>query len=217
MTWTQLLQAAVYYASRALGKVHKAPFQPCFVEGVQHFLIHAGGAKVGEEGREIREIGGEGRRRKKGKRRKKKKNGRWAEILRSRVSLLGLASLRLPVLLKTFSLSPPPLQILDGIGSSLGLEESYLTPSRAVLSDYGNVSALALLGVILARWRQKPPPHLCLQRCTLCSLPSQVSSSTTWYTLGYIESVRGVKRGAKVLQIGVGSGIKCGVNVFKVR
>lgn len=43
-----------------------------------------------------------------------------------------------------------------------------------------------------------------------------VSSSTTWYTLGYVESVRGVKRGDKVLQVGVGSGIKCGVNVWQV-
>jgi 3-ketoacyl-CoA synthase len=42
-----------------------------------------------------------------------------------------------------------------------------------------------------------------------------VSSSTTWYTLGYIESVRGAKKGEKLLQIGVGSGIKCGVNVWK--
>lgn len=33
-----------------------------------------------------------------------------------------------------------------------------------------------------------------------------VSSSTTWYTLGYVESVRGVKAGDKVMQIGVGSG-----------
>lgn len=44
-----------------------------------------------------------------------------------------------------------------------------------------------------------------------------VSSSTTWYTLSFIESVRGVRAGDKVLQIGVGSGIKCGVNVWKVR
>lgn len=37
------------------------------------------------------------------------------------------------------------------------------------------------------------------------------------YTLSFIEAVRGVNRGDKVLQIGVGSGIKCGVNVWKVR
>lgn len=42
-----------------------------------------------------------------------------------------------------------------------------------------------------------------------------VSSSTTWYTLGYVESVRGSKKGDKLLQIGVGSGIKCGVNVWQ--
>lgn len=42
-----------------------------------------------------------------------------------------------------------------------------------------------------------------------------VSSSTTWYTLGYVESVRGAKKGDRLLQIGVGSGIKCGVNVWR--
>jgi 3-ketoacyl-CoA synthase len=43
-----------------------------------------------------------------------------------------------------------------------------------------------------------------------------VSSSTTWYTLGYVESVRGVRAGQRVLQVGVGSGVKCGVNVWQV-
>jgi 3-oxoacyl-[acyl-carrier-protein] synthase III len=44
-----------------------------------------------------------------------------------------------------------------------------------------------------------------------------VSSSTTWYTLGFIESMRGVRKGDTVLQVGVGSGVKCGINVWKVR
>ena len=43
-----------------------------------------------------------------------------------------------------------------------------------------------------------------------------VSSSTTWYALSYIETVQGVAAGDKVLQIGVGSGIKCGVNVWQM-
>ncbi|KAG2441061.1 hypothetical protein HXX76_003914 [Chlamydomonas incerta] len=42
-----------------------------------------------------------------------------------------------------------------------------------------------------------------------------VSSSTTWYTLAHVETVSGVRRGERVLQVGVGSGIKCGVNVWK--
>eukprot|EP00798_Chlamydomonas_sp_ICE-L_P023266 gene23266-30495_t len=42
-----------------------------------------------------------------------------------------------------------------------------------------------------------------------------VSSSTTWYALAFIESMQGVKRGDKVLQVGVGSGVKCGVNVWQ--
>ncbi|KAG2441030.1 hypothetical protein HXX76_003883 [Chlamydomonas incerta] len=42
-----------------------------------------------------------------------------------------------------------------------------------------------------------------------------VSSSTTWYALTHVETVGGVRRGERVLQVGVGSGIKCGVNVWK--
>jgi 3-ketoacyl-CoA synthase len=41
------------------------------------------------------------------------------------------------------------------------------------------------------------------------------SSSTTWYIMGYIESCRGVKKGDVTLQIGMGSGMKAGVAVWK--
>lgn len=57
-----------------------------------------------------------------------------------------------------------------------------------------------------------------LTHSVISILPAgNVSSSSTWYTLGFIESVRGVKKGDQVLQVGVGSGIKCGLNVWKVR
>ncbi|MEW5309620.1 MAG: hypothetical protein WDW38_001498 [Sanguina aurantia] len=42
-----------------------------------------------------------------------------------------------------------------------------------------------------------------------------ISSSTTWYTMADVETTRGVKQGDKLLQIGMGSGIKCGVNVWQ--
>ncbi|GLC50089.1 hypothetical protein PLESTB_000341000 [Pleodorina starrii] len=42
-----------------------------------------------------------------------------------------------------------------------------------------------------------------------------VSSSTTWYTLAFVETTAGLKAGERVMQVGVGSGIKCGVNVWK--
>jgi len=71
-------------------------------------------------------------------------------------------------------------KVLDGVGKELQLGSSSLEPSRMVLHDYGNVS-----------------------------------SSSTWYAMGYLESVRGVRKGQKLLQIGVGSGIKCGVNVWQ--
>jgi hypothetical protein len=50
----------------------------------------------------------------------------------------------------------------------------------------------------------------------VCVPAGNVSSSTTWYTLAAIESLRGLRKGDTVLQIGVGSGVKCGVNVWKV-
>ncbi|KAF6254699.1 FAE1/Type III polyketide synthase-like protein-domain-containing protein [Scenedesmus sp. NREL 46B-D3] len=111
-------QIAAYAATELQRKVlgRKVPaYKPVFTECLDHFLIHAGGAKV-----------------------------------------------------------------LDGIGKELQLDEAAMEPSRMVLHDYGNVS-----------------------------------SSTTWYTLGYVESVRGAKKGDRLLQIGVGSGIKCGVNVWR--
>lgn len=97
--------AATEVQRKILGKKMPA-YKPQFTKCVDHFLIHAGGAKV-----------------------------------------------------------------LDGIGKELQLDEFALEPSRMVLHDYGNVS-----------------------------------SSTTWYTMGYLESVRGTKKGDKLLQIGVGSG-----------
>ncbi|KAF8071135.1 CUT1 [Scenedesmus sp. PABB004] len=110
----QIAAYAATEASRRLLGSKAPPYKPRFAECVDHFLIHAGGAKV-----------------------------------------------------------------LDGIGKELQLDDAALEPSRAVLHDYGNIS-----------------------------------SSTTWYTLGFVESVRGVRRGERLLQIGVGSGIKCGVNVW---
>lgn len=115
LTFGQIAKYATTEIQRKLSSGKVAPYKPRFTECLEHFLIHAGGAKV-----------------------------------------------------------------LDGIGKELMLDEEALTPSRAVLHDYGNVS-----------------------------------SSTTWYTLGYVESVLGAKKGDRLLQIGVGSGIKCGVNVWR--
>lgn len=36
-----------------------------------------------------------------------------------------------------------------------------------------------------------------------------VSSSSVWYVLAFIEHFRGIKRGSKVLQLAFGSGFKC--------
>ncbi|KAF5841900.1 FAE1/Type III polyketide synthase-like protein-domain-containing protein [Dunaliella salina] len=107
--------AATYAVRKLLGPDAASPYTPNFSGPVQHFALHAGGARV-----------------------------------------------------------------LDGIAKAMQLEEYDMAPSRAVLHDYGNVS-----------------------------------SSTTWYTLGFIETVRGVQKGDTILQVGVGSGIKCGVNYWQ--
>ena len=41
------------------------------------------------------------------------------------------------------------------------------------------------------------------------------SSSTTWYTMAYLESQALVKRGHRVMQVGAGGGMKGGVNVYR--
>ncbi|KAL6763254.1 FAE1/Type III polyketide synthase-like protein-domain-containing protein [Haematococcus lacustris] len=41
------------------------------------------------------------------------------------------------------------------------------------------------------------------------------SCSTTWYSMAYIETCQGVKKNQRVLQLGVGGGMKAGVNVWR--
>eukprot|EP00798_Chlamydomonas_sp_ICE-L_P015298 gene15298-21383_t len=115
LTVRQKAEFAVNWVQRQMYGDKVPSYVPKFNQSVEHFMIHAGGAKV-----------------------------------------------------------------LDGIGKALSLTEEDLKPSRAVLWNFGNVS-----------------------------------SSTTWYTLANLESVKGVCSGDKLVQIGVGSGIKCGVNIWK--
>jgi 3-ketoacyl-CoA synthase len=43
------------------------------------------------------------------------------------------------------------------------------------------------------------------------------SCSTTWYVLGFLETAEGIKRGQTVMQIGMGGGMKAGVNVWRAQ
>lgn len=56
-----------------------------------------------------------------------------------------------------------------------------------------------------------------------CVIPSfaslrdfgNTSSSTTWYTMAYLESIGAVKRGHNIMQVGAGGGMKGGVNIWR--
>lgn len=41
------------------------------------------------------------------------------------------------------------------------------------------------------------------------------SSSTTWYTIAYLESQSMVKKGQQIMQVGAGGGMKGGVNIWR--
>ncbi len=41
------------------------------------------------------------------------------------------------------------------------------------------------------------------------------SCSSTWYVMAYMESLRGVERGQTIMQLGIGGGMKTGVNVWR--
>lgn len=41
------------------------------------------------------------------------------------------------------------------------------------------------------------------------------SCSTTWYVMAYMESINGMKRNQTVMQIGMGGGMKAGVNIWR--
>jgi hypothetical protein len=58
------------------------------------------------------------------------------------------------------------------------------------------------------------PPPPCSNRADLLHC-SALFTVNTRYTLGYVESVLGAKRGERVLQVGVGSGVKCSVSVWR--
>eukprot|EP01023_Acetabularia_acetabulum_P019368 TRINITY_DN1985_c0_g1_i1.p1 TRINITY_DN1985_c0_g1~~TRINITY_DN1985_c0_g1_i1.p1 ORF type:complete len:532 (-),score=95.35 TRINITY_DN1985_c0_g1_i1:1077-2603(-) len=69
--------------------------------------------------------------------------------------------------------------VIEEIEKQLALTEDLITPSKATLSRYGNVS-----------------------------------SSSVWYILAYLETKKGVRRGDRIWQIAFGSGFKCNSSVW---
>lgn len=43
LTWRQLGEAAANWVQKAVLKAKVPAYRPCFAEGLQHFLLHAGG------------------------------------------------------------------------------------------------------------------------------------------------------------------------------
>lgn len=69
-------------------------------------------------------------------------------------------------------------------------------------------------GVPLEPAGEHQRPYLALPDTLV--LPHLAPGPLFRYALSYIECVQGIKKGDTVMQIGVGSGIKCGVLVWKV-
>eukprot|EP01026_Neomeris_dumetosa_P025987 TRINITY_DN2128_c0_g1_i4.p1 TRINITY_DN2128_c0_g1~~TRINITY_DN2128_c0_g1_i4.p1 ORF type:complete len:561 (-),score=55.44 TRINITY_DN2128_c0_g1_i4:425-1951(-) len=69
--------------------------------------------------------------------------------------------------------------VIEEIEKQLSLTEDLITPSKATLSRYGNVS-----------------------------------SSSVWYILAYLETKQGIRRGDRIWQIAFGSGFKCNSAVW---
>jgi 3-ketoacyl-CoA synthase len=59
-----------------------------------------------------------------------------------------------------------------------------------------------------------PPPKMMPSFAALRDY-ANTSASSTWYVLSYIEAVDGLRKGDTVMQLGVGAGVKCGINVWK--
>lgn len=61
----------------------------------------------------------------------------------------------------------------------------------------------------------KLPPQKVMPSLAALRDYGNTSGSTTYYCWSYVESVQNVKKGHIVLQAGVGSGIKAGINIWK--
>ena len=71
----------------------------------------------------------------------------------------------------------------------------------------------------MCAWRRNAPyiTHLShtLPHTFPHTSPGNISSSSIWYVLAYLETFPGVRRGARIWQMGFGSGFKCNSAVWK--
>jgi 3-ketoacyl-CoA synthase len=58
-----------------------------------------------------------------------------------------------------------------------------------------------------------PQEHMLPSFATLRDY-GNTSCSTTWYVMAYLESITGVSSGQKIMQVGLGGGMKAGVNIW---
>ncbi|KAF8069577.1 KCS2 [Scenedesmus sp. PABB004] len=108
--------------------------------------------------------------------------------------------------------------VLKGIQAGMRLPASAMLPSFAALRDYGNTSCSTT-------WCAAAPPPLPLPlhscgrrrggrgRDAACARRTRAAPGR--YVMAYMESCGGVRKGARVMQVGMGGGMKAGVNVWR--
>ncbi|KAG2499530.1 hypothetical protein HYH03_002476 [Edaphochlamys debaryana] len=107
--------------------------------------------------------------------------------------------------------SPPPRRSPSSSSSSPSYRPNFQQSTvRHFLLHAGGAKVLDGLGEAL----QLDEGRLGPSRAVLRDY-GNVSSSSTWYALAHVETEAGVRAGERLMQVGVGSGMKSGVNVWQ--
>jgi hypothetical protein len=90
--------------------------------------------------------------------------------------------------------------VIEGLGAQLQLDERQRQPSAQTLYHYGAHSIPGCLRVHTVATVAQPNSASHNYKPPASFDPGNTSSSTVWYSLGFIESCQGVKRGDIVWQ-----------------